>query len=255
MSKKWILVKFSRRKVMQKYRMTFVVLGAVLATWIAQGTSAEIIGNDIYFEEVFESAQQIGEGFDNRPREFADVNGDGRADYCRFIGNQNSTFRLSCLLAGVSGFSGTFESAQQIDEGFDDRPREFADVNGDGRADYCRFIGNQNSTFRLSCLLAGVSGFSGTFESAQQIDEGFDDRPREFADVNGDGRADYCRFIGNQNSTFRLSCLLAGVSGFSGTFESAQQIGEGFDDRPRGFADVNGDGRADYCRFIGVVQN
>jgi hypothetical protein len=54
-----------------------------------------------------------------------------------------------------------------------------ADVNADGRADYCRFVGNDPDTF-LSCALAkadntfgnwDVNGFPGNF------DPGYPERP------------------------------------------------------------------------------
>ena len=190
-------------------------------------------------------------------RMMADVNGDGRADYCRFVGNAPNIF-LSCNLATASGFDSNqygFNSITGIDQGYVDLPRGLADVNGDGRADYCRFVGNAPNIF-LSCNLATASGFDVNqygFNSIPGIDQGYSYPPRQLADVNGDGRADYCRFVGNAPLIF-LSCNLATASGFDRSqygFNSIPGIDQGYSDIARGLADVNGDGRADYCRFVG----
>src|SRR5262245_12930067 len=117
----------------------------------------------------------------------ADVNADGPSATRRLAGNAPDIF-LSCALAkadntfgnydvnGKPGFPGNF------DPGYSDRPHFMADVNADGRADYCRFVGNDPYTF-LSCALAkadntfgnydvnGKPGFPGNF------DPGYPDRP------------------------------------------------------------------------------
>jgi hypothetical protein len=206
------------------------------------------------YQYAFNSVTNFDTGYNDRPRGFTDVNGDGRADYCRFVGNTGSIF-LSCALAETTGFGYqyAFNSVANFDIGYGDKPRGFTDVNGDGRADYCRFVGNTGSIF-LSCALAEATGFGYqyAFSSATNFDIGYNDRPRGFTDVNGDGRADYCRFVGNTGSIF-LSCALSSTSGFGYqyAFNSAMGFDVGYGDRPRGFTDVNGDGRADYCRFVG----
>jgi hypothetical protein len=111
---------------------------------------------------------------------------------------------------GRFGDQHAFTSAPGIDAGYGDRPRGFADVNGDGRADYCRFVGDPPGVF-LSCMLAlGTGGFGPqhAFVSARGVDAGYANQPSAFADVNGDRRADYCRFVGDPPGVF-VSCMPA----------------------------------------------
>jgi M6 family metalloprotease-like protein len=143
-------------------------------------------------------------------------------------------------------------SAAGIDVGHALLPRAMADVNADGRADYCRFVGTAPGIF-LSCALALPSGGFGSYDvnSDPGFDAGYGHLPREMADVNGDGRADFCRFVGHPSRIF-LSCALATAERTFGSYDLNSEGGfnAGLSDRPRSFADVNGDGRADYCRFV-----
>jgi hypothetical protein len=70
---------------------------------------------------------------------------------------------------------GTANSIAGIDDqGYPNLPRQLADVNGDGRADYCRFVGDAPNIF-LSCNLATANGFDThqyTFNSIAGIDPG-----------------------------------------------------------------------------------
>lgn len=86
-------------------------------------------------------------------------------------------------------------------------------------------------------------------------DLGYDDLPRGLVDVNGDSILDYCRFVEDAPTIF-IACMLGTKGGFDvnsqlTAFTSARGINQGYPDRPRGFRDVNGDGKTDYCRFDG----
>ena len=52
------------------------------------------------------------------------------------------------------------------------------------------------------------------------------------------------------------TCALAGPSGFGYQYalNSAPGFDVGYGDKPRGFVDVNADGRKDYCRFVGRLS-
>src|SRR4051812_11453060 len=135
------------------------------------------------------------------PRFLADVNGAGRADFCRFVGNLPNVF-LACNLAKMTDDG--FESDQYafrsdpgiaLDLGYPNLPRFLADVNGDGRADFCRFVGDPPNIF-LACDLAKKSPGVG-FEADQyafrsepglSLDPGYSNLPGFLADVNGDRR-------------------------------------------------------------------
>jgi hypothetical protein len=205
-----------------------------------------------------DSVKRIDQGYASLPRLMADVNGDGRADFCRFVGNDPDIF-LSCALATPTGFDDQhpFDSVKRIDQGYAWLPRVLADVNGDGRADFCRFVGNDPDIF-LSCALATPTGFDDEhpFNSARRIDQGYRSLPQVLADVNGDGRADFCRFVGNAPDVF-LSCALATPTGFDDKhpLDSVKRIDQGSASLPRVLADVNGDGRADFCRFVGKAPD
>jgi hypothetical protein len=202
-------------------------------------------------------------GYSNMPRFMADVNGDGRADYCRFVGNAPNIF-LSCGLASGNSFgnydvNGKPWSQGGLDPGYDNMPRFMVDVNGDGKADYCRFVGNAPNIF-LSCALSTGTGF-GQYDVSSQpgYDAGYANMSRFMADVNGDGRADYCRYVGNAPNIF-LSCGLASGNKFgnydvNGKPWSQGGLDPGYDNMPRFLVDVNGDKKADYCRFVGNAPN
>ncbi|HEX4953812.1 MAG TPA: hypothetical protein VF017_10510 [Thermoanaerobaculia bacterium] len=193
-------------------------------------------------------------GSPDLPRDIADVDGDGRADYCRFVTRN----KLRCSLGSRAGFS-TFRDSPRIDPGLADMLQTFADVNADGRADYCRFVGGTSPY--LKCTVAYPTGqFLDIREYSHGLDPGYAEMPRFMADVNGDGGADYCRFVGADDQRF-LSCALAKRSTiwWAGTFgdydvNSApgfSGLDPGYADMPTFMADVTADGRADYCRFVG----
>ena len=102
-----------------------------------------------------------------------------------------------------------------FDRGYDNNIRFFADVNGDGKADFCREVGTRHSNGSwgyISCLLAEHNGFTSIeYKHDSYIDVGYDTRIRQFVDVNGDGKADFCRMVGSDTTgnPIRPRCLLA----------------------------------------------
>ncbi|MGB9365361.1 MAG: M12 family metallo-peptidase, partial [Xanthobacteraceae bacterium] len=180
----------------------------------AHAAYCRFVGNspNIYFSCGTASASKFGDydinsgpwsqggldpGYADSPRFLVDVNADGKPDYCRFVGNAPNIF-LSCALQ-TSDIFGQYDVNSQpgFDAGYANMPRFMADVNGDGKADYCRFVGNAPN-ISLSCALSTGTTF-GTYDvnSQQGFDAGYANMPRFMADVNGDGKADYCRFVGN----------------------------------------------------------
>jgi hypothetical protein len=97
--------------------------------------------------------------------------------------------------------------------------RQKADVNRDGMLDYCRFIGDAPKTL-LSCQIGNPDGSYSPnpygFNSIQGIDQGHADLPRGLIDINGDKRADFCRYVGVRGAgeNVHLACDLAGAGGF-----------------------------------------
>jgi hypothetical protein len=101
-------------------------------------------------------------------------------------------------------------------------------------------MSNKHFNYLIASIVAGLATFLFNPKCllAQNLppgtDLGYPDL-RVFADVNGDGIVDY---------GFDVTTQLT-------AFTSAHGINQGYPDRPRGFRDVNGDGRADFCRFDG----
>ncbi len=185
-----------------------------------------------------------------------DIDGDGAADICT---------------RGVAGIFCTLSSSGNIterinvlelsdDQGWDDVSNyatiRFADVNGDNRADICA-----RGDSGIECW---ISKGNGEFESygavAMSDADGYKDvkyySTIVFADINGDGKDDFCARFKEQ-----FQCYLSN--------------GNGFDSQPIGFndmgndvgwgdakyystirvADVTGDGKADVCgRGIGGIR-
>ncbi|MBW4623544.1 MAG: hypothetical protein KME17_29820 [Cyanosarcina radialis HA8281-LM2] len=230
----------------------------------------------------FKSITGIDLGDAKFPRGFADVNGDKKADFCRVVGSRTSktippasgrpVLRdrfLACNLAEANGFGVDqyqFKSIPNIDPGYANFPKGFADVNGDGKADFCRTVGYGTlDRMSLACNLAEANGFGADqyqFKSPQGIAFGDPSLPQGFVDVNGDGKADFCRtdrYFGS--SSYLIGCNLAEANGFGSDlpfrfqYQSVVGIDLGYPNLLRSFADVNLDGKADFCRVVGAIQN
>jgi hypothetical protein len=114
--------------------------------------------------------------------------------------------------SGVATFAGCPEELFEI------QPASKVDFNGDSRADYCRRVG-QGAQSYVSCTLGTDSGFGATVQSGV-LDWGYD-TGRAWVDFNGDGKADYCRRVGDANlSSSHVSCTLSTGSGFGATVQS-----------------------------------
>lgn len=113
-----------------------------------------------------------------------------------------------------------------VDAGSASFPRFLADVNGDGFRDYCRVVGN---TPFLSCQLGKEDGGFRSerygFNSEPGIDFGNPKMDQWMEDVNGDGRADFCRWVGTERFA---AALLAGEDAFvskSDQYKRIKQVG------------------------------
>lgn len=124
--------------------------------------------------------------------------------------------QLSMFTPQPSGSSSAPPLPSSTDLGHTGMPRSFVDVNGDSLADYCRFVGDAPNVFIACMLRTSGGGWGGQYDyqSIKGIDQGYGDRPRGFKDINGDGKADYCRFVGNDPNIIE-SCNLAEPNRFS----------------------------------------
>jgi hypothetical protein len=163
--------------------------------------------------------------YGDRATEFADVDGDRRADAIA-VNTGGIVVRRSTATSFAANevWSGSY---------YGDRGTHFADVTGDGRADAIAV----NNGGVLVVRRSTGGGFSGN-EFWTDIPF-YGDRATRFADVTGDGRADAIAV-----NTGGIVVRRSTGSGFSGN-ELWSGSYYGNQDEGTYFADVTGDGRAD----------
>ncbi len=178
----------------------------------------------------------------------ADIDGDGKADLC---GRDASG--ITCALAAASGgFGAPFAGPAWSDANGWMAPRyastiQFADINGDGKADACGRAGA-----RVTCVLSNGSGFGAPVPGPSWSDAAGWSLPEyyatvQLADVNGDGKSDVCG-----RSPAGITCALSSGTAFGTPFAGpAWSDADGWNVPNRyrtiRFADIDGDGRADVC--------
>lgn len=217
-------------------------------------------------------------GYENPgTRAYIDVNADGRADYCRFEGNPGA-YSIQCTTNLGSGgpqqitvTSGFTSTSTTNFAGYNDQPgtRGYFDVNGDGKADFCRFEGDPG-VYSIQCTTNLGSGgpqqvtvTSGFNSTSTTTFAGYQNPgTRGYADVNGDGKPDFCRFEGNPGArTIQCTTNLGGggpqqIFATSGFTSTSTTNFAGWENRStRAYVDVNGDGKADFCRLEGDSPN
>ncbi len=172
-------------------------------------------------------------------RAWVDVNGDGRADFCRVIGSSGN-YRVACTLSTGSGF-GTTVTSTVIDPGVDDG-RFWRDVNGDGRADFCRLTAVSGDQGRATCTLSTETGFGSTIISGM-VPIG-DAKTRDWVDANADGRMDFCRYIPSASTA---TCLLSVGNGFGVDYALKNAPSSSTMEAPA-WVEITNDGMAEFCR-------
>lgn len=168
---------------------------------------------------------------------FADVNGDGHVDALYFETWRSYTVWVS--FGAESGFSRPvtcLRYGRSVPEQL-----QYADVNGDGKADALYFDAGRTGSVWVS--LSGGEGFA---KAVQWIRYGQSSPEQiQYADVNGDGMADALYL-----DTVRDNGVWVGLS-TGKTFEAPTlwaHFKRGLPERIQ-YADVNGDGSADAICF------
>lgn len=186
--------------------------------------------------------------------QFADINGDGKADVCA-----RDNAGIVCYLSTGSGFSSTeIRGPGWTNTGLWNLPQyystiRFPDINGDGRADVCA-----RDNAGIVCYVSTGAGFSTTqIRGPVWSDAAGWNSPEyystiQFPDVNGDGKADVCA-----RSSSGISCSLSNGAGFPTNITGPPwNNGNGWNAPNRyatiQFPDINGDGKADVCAKDGT---
>lgn len=196
-------------------------------------------------------------GYDEYPRGFADVNGDGRWDYITFRGDIKRPYIVAYLSTGRSFNPKSYKSASLLEKSAEGITKAFADINADGMADYMDSYGNgDNINTYLGNKIEYNFQFLYPYQNAlsKPIKKGYDDMPRGYYDIDGDHRADYVVFRGNESKPNIYIHYSLGQS-FEDEPTIARRVERGLPDMPNGFADVNGDKKWDYIAFRGTNAN
>ena len=184
---------------------------------------------------------------------WGDVDGDRRLEYCRILADETMhpppILGVGCaspfLNRDIKLHTGSFAEGAPYG-------RSWVDVNGDGLTDYCRVVGGdikcsivQPRSFFPPLQFLGPGRASFATEWSATVDVGAREG-RTWQDVNGDGVAEYCRVI---KSTSQPLCTGIGSAGESVKIAwwpsaTGDMIWE------RQWADVTGDGIAEYCGVV-----
>lgn len=128
-----------------------------------------------------------------------DFNGDGTPDSCQIVNTPGYT-GLTCTISNTREVI----RSGNLDLGYPEG-RAFVDFDGDRKQDYCRVIGNGPPNSYVTCTLSEGKTFGATLVSAS-LDWGYPDT-RQWRDANNDGKADFCRIVGNYRDT--LACTFS----------------------------------------------
>lgn len=171
---------------------------------------------------------------------FADVNGDGLPDLIQVSKSSNQAY------VGLSNGDGTFAlwtwSSTSIGSA-NAHTHYFADVNGDGKADWIQVTNASNAGY------VGLSNGDGSFATwtwnSTSIGSA-DAHAHYFADVDGDGRPDWIQVTKASNAGY------VGLSNGDGTFSTwtwtSTAIGAE-SAHAHYHVDLNGDGKADWLQI------
>ncbi len=217
----------------------------------AQGIVCEISSGDGFGAEVRGPAWSDAAGW-AKPEyygtiQFADINGDGKADVCA-----RAAAGIVCSVSTGSGFAPAINGPGWSDAANWNKPQYYStiqlvDINGDGKADVCG-----RSAAGIVCSLSDGKSFATAITGpAWGDDTGWASPEYEstirYADVNGDGKMDVCG-----RSAVGMVCELSNGNGFP-----TEIAGPTWSDAtgwaaPQYYttiqtADVNGDGKADLC--------
>jgi len=177
---------------------------------------------------------------------YADVNGDGKADEILWDPTTNSGHTRVYLATSNGNFSSTVVDNPEGTSAGATTVYNFADVNGDGKADKIYWNATFDDGHTRVYLATSGGSFSGSVVSGTEGASTTAGTSFYYADVNADGKADKILWHPSLNSGKTMVYLSDGdgtftaSSSFSNSGATSGSAATGFY-----FADVNGDNRAD----------
>ncbi|KAK5134073.1 hypothetical protein LTR08_006963 [Meristemomyces frigidus] len=172
---------------------------------------------------------------------FADINGDGRADY--LVNSANGGLDLWLNTGAVDSADITWIHYPDMASGFGNPNIALADLNGDGRADYLMWDADGDLSVYLN-VRTNVEGRPTWVSQGGSKSVASGTAPPgniRMADLNDDGKADYV--IVNDTTGAIEVYLNSGEGDGIDDYVAVDHLGHGMD---ASFADIDGDGRADY---------
>lgn len=169
---------------------------------------------------------------------FADLNGDGRKYWIQ-ISQASDEAWLGLAKPDASFTAANWSKLPQSIGALNGYNHYFADVNGDGKADWVRISRTTNEMW--VALGVGNGNFQFWSKYSTAIGAGSSNK-HFFADINGDGMADLIQ-VGNTNDTLNVAVANGdGSFQFWGTSKTLDKLSQW----EHTFADINGDGKADW---------
>jgi hypothetical protein len=205
----------------------------------------------------------------------SDLNGDGIADFC-LTGADSGFQRLACFISDPMGgpvIPVSLNDPKIIYQGVS-AGLSFVDFNRDGLVDFCFADLTVDGVY---CSLLRDRGEGFLFGPRYKFDEpvkivtgpgqlglirlawlGDNEKQASWADVNGDGKLDFCYHLKNVVTGQRsnLACHLGDGQTLSydprrfAIWDTLAAAAPG-----RQFIDINNDGKTDFCYFLGVTGN
>jgi hypothetical protein len=235
--------------------------GAVSDYWNAGPTSS---GAPVWVNE-----GQIASGTGSANVQFADISGDGRDDYLVVNSTTGavSEWHNAGPALGGDPSKPAWISEGVVATGITGGTVEFADINGDGRADY--LVVNSTTGAVTEYLNAGPPS-GGDPAKPVWVNEGViatgvitSGQTVALADLNGDRRADYLAVNSTTGAVNEyLNVVPSGGDSAKPVWVNEGQIASGVLTAGErvAFADLNGDRRADYLAInpagaIGAYRN
>jgi hypothetical protein len=191
--------------------------------------------------------------------QFADLDGDGNDDVCgRGPGGMTCALSTGARFGAATVWQSLFSDAN----GFGNGPEfystiKLADINGDGKADVCgRGISGVYCALSTGTTFGAATLWNSTFTDANTWNLAKYYSTIQFADINGDGKADLCgRFSSGMLCALSTGTTFAAPTNWIVGYSDAAAWGNGpYYYSTIKLVDMNKDGKADICgRGIGGV--